>query len=312
MIIKFRKMNHSRILRSVVLLLAICCCSIAWSQGCSDAGFCTMPSIKPEAVKAGSGQRNQIKTGLSFGQGDQSVAVAGLSIEYGRKLGTGVRMDAKLTTLQQRGNGITATGLSDLFLSSSFELAGPFTFTVGAKLPLSNGNRRQNGLPLPMDYQSSLGTFDLITGLSAAFGQLQLAAAWQQPLSQNSNSFSPDLYPAGSPLRKFVSTRAFKRSGDVLLRAAYTVKVSKPFSITPGLLPIFHLANDRYTDNSGTAQIISGSQGLTLNSNLFLDYRLSETRSLQLNFGIPIVVRDVRPDGLTRSFAANLEYQYRF
>ena len=57
---------------------------------------------------------------------------------------------------------------------------------------------------------------------------------------------------------------------------------------------------------------IEGSQGLTLNWNLYLDYELNNDQALQLNVGSPFIVRDTRPDGLTRSFVASLEYRIKF
>ena len=69
-----------------------------------------------------------------------------------------------------------------------------------------------------MDYQSSLGTFDLIFGVGYQINKLQLVAAIQQPLTQNNNLFFASSYPEDSPLREFQSTNKFIRSGDVMLR----------------------------------------------------------------------------------------------
>ena len=77
-------------------------------------------------------------------------------------------------------------------------------------------------------------------------------------------------------------------------------------------MPIFHLKNDSYTDASDVEQEIKGSQGLTLNGNVYLDYYPRSNSAFQLNLGLPFVVRDVRPDGLTRSVIANLEYRFKF
>src|SRR5687767_8484227 len=98
--------------------------------------------------------------------------------------------------ISQSGNGVTSTGLSDIFLNAGFQATKTLKLTAGLKLPLSDGNKSQNGLPLPMDYQSSLGTVDLIEGLNWALGKLQLAAALQQPLTQNNNTFRSEAYPS--------------------------------------------------------------------------------------------------------------------
>lgn len=78
------------------------------------------------------------------------------------------------------------------------------------------------------------------------------------------------------------------------------------------MLPIYHLTNDKFTDELNIKREIEGSQGLTLNGNVYFDYEFNAKSSLQLNVGMPFVVRDARPDGLTRSFIANLEYRIKF
>jgi len=78
------------------------------------------------------------------------------------------------------------------------------------------------------------------------------------------------------------------------------------------LLPIYHLSNDKFTDIDGIEQEIEGSEGLTLNWNIYLDYPLNDTQNLQLILGAPFIVRDARPDGLTRSFIASLDYRINF
>ena len=44
----------------------------------------------------------------------------------------------------------------------------------------------------------------------------------------------------------------------------------------------------------------------------YLDYEINSKNIIQLNLGMPFIVRDIRPDGLTRSFIANIEYKIKF
>jgi hypothetical protein len=81
--------------------------------------------------------------------------------------------------------------------------------------------------------------------------------AIQQPLSQNGNRFFPDQYPPGSKLRDLHPTNQFKRMADVLFRASYPFVLNKKIRVTPGILPIYHLKDDRYTDVSGVEREIS-------------------------------------------------------
>ena len=281
-------------------------------QGCSDAGFCTLESFKPFLTEEGKATPNKMKIGLSWGEADYNITVFSTYLEYTRQLNEKLSLNTKITSLSQSGNEISVFGFSDLYLNANYKLANKLMATFGTKIPLSDGNRKYENLPLPLDYQASLGTLDLILGMSYQIFNFQIVAAWQQPLNHNRNSFFAENYPADSRLSDFQSTNNYVRSGDVLLRLSYPVSVGKKLSFTPGILPIYHLTNDKFTDLMGREQEIEGSQGLTLNGNLYLDYELNPANSIQLNTGMPFISRDARPDGLTRSFVVSLEYQIRF
>ena len=284
----------------------------AIGQGCSDAGFCTLNGFKPnEGADAAGQMQNQIKAGVSFGGADNSITILSNHLEYNRQFGDKLSADMRLTSLSQSGNGISRFNLSDVYLTANYAASEKTRVTAGVKIPLNKANTEHDGVPLPMDYQSSLGTLDLVLGFGFAVHDVQVALALQQPLTQNENVFIAANSPAEA-LREFQSTNQFKRSGDVLLRVSYPLSLGEKLSLTPSLLPIFHLTNDKYTDKTDIEREIEGSQGLTLNVNAFLDYNLSETSALQFGVGLPLVVRDARPDGLTRSFLASLEYRVRF
>ena len=298
-----------KILSTLVLSLII---SYANAQGCSDAGFCTINSFKPNSADSTEVLNNQFKMGAFFGKADNSILVYGTYLEYNRQLNKKLSLDAKLTTLAQNGNGVSVFALSDIFLNANCKASERLKFTFGTKIPLSIASKTYNNLPLPMDYQSSLGTFDLIFGIGYEIKKIQFIAAIQQPLTQNDNLFIATNYPINSELRTFQSTNKFKRSGDVLLRISYPITIDSKLKLTPSILPIYHLTNDKYTEDSNVQKEITGSQGLTLNANAFLDYEFNSKNIIQLNLGIPFIVRDTRPDGLTRSFIANIEYRIKF
>lgn len=281
-------------------------------QGCSDAGFCTINSFKPNSTGEKKQLASHVKVGAFGGTADNSISVFGTYVEYGKRLSKRVAIDAKVTTIAQTGNNISTFGLADIFISTTFQVDKNIRLTLGAKAPLMNANKTQNNVPLPMDYQSSLGTFDFVAGIGFQLKKWQLMAAIQQPLTQNNNQFFASSYPNDSKLRSFQSTNGFKRAGDVLLRVAYPVTLHSKWKFTPSLLPIYHLANDRYMDENRIEREIIGSRGLTLNANTFIDYEINTKNAIQLNIGIPLVIRDVRPDGLTRGFIASLEYRINF
>jgi len=281
----------------------------SYGQGCSDAGFCTINSFKPNSTDV---LNNQFKIGAFYGKADNSTSVYGSYLEYNRQLSKKFGLDAKLTTLAQNGNGISVFGLSDIFLNVNYKASEKLKLTLGAKIPFSKADETNDNLPLPMDYQASLGTLDLIFGIGYEIKKIQLLAAIQQPLTQNNNQFIISSYPVNYKLRTFQSTNKFQRGGDILLRVSYPVNINSKFKLTPSLLPIYHLINDKYTDEFNVEKEIKDSQGLTLNGNVYLDYEVNNKSVIQLNVGMPFIARDARPDGLTRSFIANLEYRIKF
>lgn len=281
-------------------------------QGCSDAGFCTLNSFKPNTADSVSTIKNQFKVGFTYGSADYSISIFGNYLEYNRQLNDKFTFDAKITSLAQSGSDISEIGLSDIYLNLNFKIKKGAKISIGTKLPLTDGNKTLNDLSLPMDYQSSLGTFDMILGLGFEIGKLQCVAAVQQPITQNKNAFLSERYPVNSELRNFQSTNKYKRSGDVLFRASYPIRLGDRFKITPSILPIYHLMNDKYTDALDVERTIDGSQGLTLNGNAYFDYEINNKNALQLNVGAPFIVRDARPDGLTRGIVVNLEYRIKF
>lgn len=294
-------------LKIVFISLLLFLTNYSFGQGCSDAGFCTINSFKPTSVDSIKQPRNQVKFGSSYGNADNSITVFGNYLEYNRQLNRKFGIDFKLTSIAQKGNDLSVFGIADAFLNANFRVNERIKLTLGTKIPFSKANKEHKNLALPMDYQASLGTFDLIFGIGYEIKKLQIIAALQQPLTQNDNQFIANNYPINSKLREFQSTNNFKRSGDVLLRVSYPVSLNKSLTFTPSILPIYHLTNDKYTDELNIKREIIGSRGLTLNGNVYLDYEINNKNIIQLNMGVPFVVRDVRPDGLTRSFIATLE-----
>lgn len=299
-----------------ILLLSIFSNTIL-AQGCSDAGFCTISGVKPTFYFPWQEAQNQVKIGAFYGRADHAIGVWGNYIQYTRSFNSKWSADAKITSLGQSGNGISTFGLGDVFLSGNYKLNDKIHFTFGTKIPLSNASKSKNGIPLPMDYQSSLGTFDLFASVGYKIENFLFNAGVQIPLTQNKNGFySENIFPDFQP------TLHFKRSADVLLRISYPFEISEKFRLTPSVLPIYHLADDKAVSEkiinvvsgefTNVSLPIKGSKGLTLNANLYADYQFDRHNSLQFNVGLPLVNRKVRPDGLTRSFIATIEYAISF
>lgn len=283
-------------------------------QGCSDAGFCTLNGFKPDMEDSTDQMyKNYVSAGFSQGEADHSISVLSAYIEYHRSVSEKISVDLKLSGMNHTDTYISTTGLSDLYLNAGYTFIKNITALGGFKIPLQDGNKlNSEGLSLPMDYQASLGTFDLILGLKYEIKKLSVTVGLQQPITQNNNHFLSENYPANSAFKKFQSTNNYKRSGDALFRVTYPIKITKHFTVSPSALSIYHLKNDRYTEATGLEQSIQGSEGLTFNGTIYFDYVFNERNSIDLNMGKPFITRKVRPDGLTREYIITLEYKFKF
>jgi hypothetical protein len=210
-------------------------------------------------------------------------------------------------------------GAGDIYLSASREKALKsdwfFTYTAGFKIPLNQANASEMGMPLPMQYQSSLGTFDVIAGFTINSPQWQFSAAYQQPLSgENRNGFLPEYWNGKPEADNYPPSFMLDRKGDVLLRASRNFRPSPTVGFNTGLLGIFHLGNDKYTNPFEGNRVIpiEGSSGLTLNLTGAVYWQAGKNTQVGLTAGVPLVVRDVRPDGLTRSWVVSPEISWSF
>lgn len=290
------------------------------AQGCSDAGVCTIHAIKNNTSLSGEKDdtNNDIAIGFAFGKGERSTSVYTPYIEYTRSITDQTSVTGKISFSAVSGELANTSGLGDLFVSVNHAIDSKKkwqkSFVVGLKIPFDQADIVEKGIHLPMPYQTSLGTTDLVLGISYIRKSFGATLALQQPLKKmNGNRFLPSDYPSVPLAAKYLPSNSFERKGDALLRFSYNFDLSNSrFSIRPNLLGIYHLANDSYADMNKMRIEIEKSRGLTLNGNVFVGYKLNKASALELSAGAPFVVRTNRPDGLTRSFVASVEYKFSF
>jgi hypothetical protein len=295
----------------VLILGAMLVANETIAQGCCDAGSCSLSPFKGGQFSLTEGPRNEVSLGGSFGKGFDDISVLGGHLEYIRRINDTWSFGAKGTFNSNSGRLGDVAGLGDMFLNANYSHGENWRFTLGTKIPLSNGDVKLNGASMPMPYQPSLGIFDAIAGVSYRWEKIGLSAIYQQPLTKSANS-----YLRSSTDTTYLSTNKLNRKSDFILRAAYDLYTTDQLSIVPSLLGIIHTAEDTYTYAvSGVdhhEQSIEGSQGLTLNANIRALYNFKPNQGIELNAGFPLVVREAMPDGLTRSVVIALEYKFRF
>lgn len=288
------------------------------AQGCSDAGACSLYGIKYSAAQGETSQypvAHELQVGVTFGIGERdtrnAAALLGYKLQWQKNA-----LSIRITSAYSNGELGSLAGLSDLFVSYTRSLKAKTKWqpalTAGLKIPLSDAGSGKEGLPLPMPYQPSLGTTDLLLGLQLKNEGFIGAIAYQQPLTgQNKNRFLPSLYPSPSEGRRFLPSNKLDRKADVLIRGGYEFNISKQFLLQPAVLGIWHVSNDSYEDLNGVRQTLQGSDGLTLNLQLSLTRKIANG-GIEFVVAAPVAVRDQRPDGLTRSWVAGITFRSVF
>ncbi|MEO8255619.1 MAG: hypothetical protein ABI554_14665, partial [Flavobacterium sp.] len=258
--------------------------------------------------------KNNIEVASIFGAGESDVNYFSPFISYTRNWTEKISLTAKVTFSTANGNFGTRSAFGDAYLIGNYKFKEKnnkqWSTLVGWKFPFTSSNLKINGYSLPMDYQSSLGTFDLFVGGNFKYRNWDFNTAFQIPVfNNNKNSYFKEY----SGTDDFPSTNLFERRADALFRTTYSITTqNKKFIFKPNILFIYHLGEDSFENIFGAREAIIGSDGLTINGNLITSYLINQQNSIELSLATPFVVREVRPDGLTRSFVAGILYKYFF
>ena len=299
--------------------------NFAYGQGCSDAGFCTMGAMKPDQPFNKKVEFKLRSMELSFYRGTTTaspivyVATADLNFSLGAK----TFFQVKVPYQAVEGNFDKTSGLSDLSLSITRVLKDTekydISFTLGGKIPSSGAdlNRSTDGAPLPMYYQVSLGSYDLVSGISFKNRNWLVATGIQYAFTQNDNNFTREawrepVYPDFNYVRKHDDSGKLRRGTDVMLRVERNFRFSQ-FNFSLGALPIFRITQDEIEDPvTGLRAKQQGTTGMALSAIATVGYSFDVRSGIRLLLGQKITQREVNPDGLTRNMVSTLSYYYRF
>lgn len=298
-------------MKNIITIIVSLLITNVYSQGCSDAGICSFSDSNLENKT----QKNSLEFGYIFGKGLEDITYNSGFVSYARKINEKLSLALKVNYNQANGSFGTLGNFGDAFLSGNYTLnkkeKSALSVSFGAKIPFTLSNRKINEFSVPLDYQPSLGTFDALFGIDYTFKKWNFDAALQLSVFQTNKNSYFDEY---SDSNNFPTTNLFRRKSDALARVTYnlTFKSLTNWTFKPILLAIYHLGNDTYEDIFGNRQTIENSNGLTLNANLITDYKINTFNIVSLSLASPLVVREIRPDGLTRSFTLSLSLKHLF
>ncbi len=307
--------------RIVVIILIVSVSVALFGQGCSDAGFCTMGAMKPDqpfnkkiAIKFRS-------MDLSFYRGTTTLTpiIFVATVDMNFSLNSKNTIQVKLPYQAVTGRLANTSGIGDIslcvtrniYVSDQFDL----NLSVGGKIRSNKSDKSDKGFPLPMYYQTSLGTYDLISGISLINRKWLFATGIQVALNKNNNQFLWGAWENStenqSYIRKYAIAKQLKRGIDVMLRIERNFRFSR-LNFTLGLLPIYRITNDEITSPLGIREKPVGAKGLALSGIFSTGFRFTARSGIKLLLGRKFVQRDENPDGLTRNFVSSLTYNYRF
>ncbi len=284
---------------------------ILWGQGCADAGFCSVGAMQTGVHKLSlNKQRNSVGFSTSVASGEKLSWVISPQLETKIVIAKNSFFEARLPYNIITGNLGTNRGLGDVISTFTSELNLDKTksklnlrYTIGTRIGLRDASDSLRGLPLPMAYQLSTGTTDLIVGLSTNIGKhFTVALGMQQPLIHYNRNGYYTTQNRDSSESVYFSSINLRRKGDALLRIEAR-KDWKHTGIHGGTLLLYHLGEDNITLTNGTNLKLSGSSGMTINMNFVFYYR-ADNWIFDFTLAAPVLARKNRPDGLTRNAVA--------
>lgn len=282
-----------------------------YSQGCNDAGLCSMGDLDGKGLT----DDNKYNTQLSyfFGLGEQQSFINTIQLEqrFAFLEGRGL-LFIQLPFHYIYGNLGQTYGIGDVSLGFNYtyiakkELTG--SFLIAGKLPSNDAGKTIDGKGAPMVYQTSLGTYDLALGANIFYKKWQFGLGYLKPFGSNGNYFNPSEWPDNSNAEEYTRMRDLARGDDGMLRVNRFFHAGKN-SYNVGLLALYRMQKDKVSVGDDRMDL-DNSDGLTLNINLGYKKELKNKDAVTVSFAAPLITREVRVDGLTRTFVLMFTYAF--
>ena len=302
--------------------------AVAWSQGCSDAGFCTMGAMRPDQTysKRINFKLRSVEYNFYRGKTTTTAVILAHTVEFNGSLGERNTLQLKVPYMSISGNLGHNEGIGDISLSFTRTLKATSDYTIagtlGTKIPTNKSDatfssEHTNNIEqdLPMYYQTSLGTYDAIAGISWINKNWLFATGVQVCLSHNENQFTWNdwrFYPTRSYIEKHAVGRNLRRGTDVMFRVERNFRFTK-YNFSIGALPIYRIHPDE-VDLPGIEERVrlNNTTGLAFSGLASFGYQFTVNNGIKLIYGYKLTDRKKNPDGLTRDNVLSASYIYRF
>jgi hypothetical protein len=293
-----------------IVLFLLSAASEVFSQGCNDAGLCTFGEFG--SVHPADQKRFSTEVSYIFGLGEK------------QNLLNTIQLDQRFSIFRNKGQVFVrlpftyvygllgqTVGLGDVTVGMDITLYQKDEVKIlamaGGKIPPNDANISKDGKGLPMAYQTSLGTYDLLLGANMIIKKWRIGAGYQKPFGSNGNTFLHEQWEGNENALKYWESNQLKRGDDVMLRVDKYFKIKEKNSLFAGFLGVYRLQKDRITKD-GEEVRLDQSDGITLNASIGYTIALQNNGSIRLLLAAPVITREVRADGLTRTAIFSLTY----
>jgi len=260
---------------------------------CSDAGVCSVGHIMDDNKD----NILNINLGYKFGSSGKEDDVKYHSFLLGAVYNvlekTAFQMSIPYNI--QSGPLGDVKGIGDLLISVTQNFISQNNSSLDASIGAKFATGEDNADNLPMAYQSSLGSNDILFTINYNYKNIGFGVGYQLAGERNDN------------------ITKLKRGDDLLLRASYNFLLDR-LNITPQILFIKRLSESNIVNSASMAPMetyidVENSDQAQLNLLTVIQYQIDNNYSLFADFAIPFIKREVNVDGLTRSFSASIGVQ---
>ncbi len=261
--------------------------------------------IKKDSASSASLLSCEFTTYYGIGEQNTSIFITQLEGNFkliDRKLYGQIKLPYSIIN----GNLGSTNGLSDVSMSLSyFAIKKPkcnLSLAMGVKIPANQSDLSKNNRPLPMVYQTSLGSTDILLGSRFTYRKWDFSLGYQHSFNANSNQYVHlSSINDSATYNGYFESKNLRRHDDALFRINRKYEIKKVV-LNSGLLFIYHTGNDDITNFLGERIKGVGSKGLTLNLDFAGSIPLSKHVDFTFVLAKPLVQRKYVDDGLARSF----------
>ena len=278
-------------------------------QGCSDAGACSIGSMDHQDEEAVP-PKIKLSYEQSFGLGEKFIFISQTSLTLEHRIFKNTAYIVRVPFIFTSGNIGNTTGIGDVIVSVVQQVMqtdkSQLGFLVGTRLRTNNSGFSFAGNPLPMAYQTSLGTYDIIGGVQYIWKTWNFYMAYQHPFGRNQNQYLNDP-EITDPKKIYYESAYLKRGDDLALRLQKDFKLKKQQTLQTGIMAIYRIQKSEIIKNDKNV-VLDGTSGITLNLYLTYAKKLKGNGILYVTAAAPVIDRAYRADGLTRNFVLSIRF----